>query len=267
MSKLSPIEHDNLSVAWANAFLALMKPGVNEITPLILTVNAMDNGVPREDPEIRKMLDKALAARKIECHTVANTIFPKSLWNPARERQLLYDRYLKHAWPMVDKCNHRGTYFQRMVAFENGTTPINQLEQVITTWKKGNHRHSALQISIFDPKQDHKDSRQLGFPCLHQVCVTPLGANGSDGLSITGFYATQHLFEKAYGNYLGLCRLGQFVAHEMGLKFVQMSCIAAYAKLGTDKEVGKTEMAPLAKHLEARLKQMESDDKASKPSK
>ena len=35
---------------------------------------------------------------------------------------------------------------------------------------------------------------------------------------MTGFYATQYVVERAYGNYLGLCRLGEFMAHEMGLK-------------------------------------------------
>lgn len=234
MTNISPIESSNLSLAWAEAFLALMAPGRTELTPLVVTVKGIDGDSVPEHPGIRSALDKALMRTGTSCHTVANTIFPKSLWNPLRTRDLLYERYIKHAWPRVKKChaNNRGTYFQRLIAFENGQEPVNQLEHVISTWHQGNHRHSALQLSIFDPRHDHTDCRQMGFPCLHQVCFTPLGTNGQDGLAVTGFYATQHVFEKAYGNYLGLCRLAHFVAHEMKLRFVKMTCIAASGRLG-----------------------------------
>ena len=64
---------------------------------------------------------------------------------------------------------------------------------------------------------------------------------------MTGFYATQHVYEKAYGNYLGLCRLGQFVAHELGLRLVRMTCVTALAKLGG---VGKAEILHLRSEVE-----------------
>lgn len=252
MSSIVSIEHASLSLAWAEAFLRLMSPGCTEITPLIVTVSDSGSGIEECD-KIREKLDVALGSANASCNTVASTIFPRSLWNPARERAQLYDRYLKHAWPRVRKCqaNYRGTYFQRLVAFENGDhEPVNQLEHVISTWQNGNHRHSALQLSVFDPRQDHTHSKQMGFPCLHQVCFTPLGANGCDGLAVTGFYATQHIFEKAYGNYLGLCRLGQFVAHETNLRLVRMTCIAASARLGN---VAKSDVEPFAAELRAWL--------------
>ena len=150
MSSIFPVENSNLSFAWTEAFLALMVPGCAEITPLVVTVTGIDGGKIEENEEIRRLLDKTLARNRSSCHTVANTIFPKSLWNPAREQKLLYERYLKHAWPRVKRChaNNRGTYFQRLIAFENGDDPVNQLEHIIATWHKGNHRHSALQLSI-----------------------------------------------------------------------------------------------------------------------
>ena len=43
-------------------------------------------------------------------------------------------------------------------------------------------------------------------------------------LRLTRFYATQQLFVKAYGNYLGLFRLGAFVASETGLTLSKVSC-------------------------------------------
>jgi hypothetical protein len=251
------IQNTNLSIAWAQSFLSLMQPGVTEITPLIVTVDGLETGSLTEDEEIKRALNNALPASS-SCDTVANTIFPKSLWNPRRDRSLLYERYLKRVWPRVKMCsaNRRGTYFQRLIAYENAENPINQLEHVITTWKKGNHRHSALQLTIFDPRFDHTDCRQMGFPCLHQVCFSPLGTNGSEGLVVTGFYATQHLFQKAYGNYLGLCRLGSFVAHELGLRLIRMVCIAACAKLGHTK----SDLEPLATELRANLERAVSSE-------
>jgi hypothetical protein len=56
-----------------------------------------------------------------------------------------------------------------------------------------------------------------------------------DTLVVTGFYGTQYLFERGYGNYLGLCELGQFAAQEMGLRLVRMTCVAGFAELGIPK--------------------------------
>lgn len=253
MSNSYTTENSNLSIAWAEGLLQLMRPGVTELAPLIVTVTDIDGNDPAERVEVRRALDQALGPQRGSCSTVANTIFPRSLWNPARDRSVLYERYIEHAWPRIRKCpaNRRGTYFQRMIAFENGAAqPVNQLEHIISTWIRGNHRHSALQLSVFDPRHDHNHCRQMGFPCLHQVCFTPIGINGAEGLGVTGFYATQHMFEKAYGNYLGLCRLGHFVAHELKLRLVRMTCIAASAKLG---KVNKSQLEPLAAQLGSML--------------
>jgi hypothetical protein len=46
----------------------------------------------------------------------------------------------------------------------------------------------------------------------------------TDGFSVAGYYPTQSIFHRAYGNYLGLCRLGQFMAHQMGLTLQRMTC-------------------------------------------
>ena len=86
-----------------------------------------------------------------------------------------------------------------------------------------------LQASIFDPARDHVRQAQLVFPCLQHVSFVPQGTT----LMVNAFYATQQIFEKAYGNYLGLCRLGQFMAHEMGLTFNCLNCFTGVEKLDT----------------------------------
>ena len=106
------------------------------------------------------------------------------------------------------------------------------MEHVIRTWNKGNHRRTTLQAGLFDPRKDRTDQRQRGFPCLQQVSFAPCG---NRGLAVTGYYATQYVIERAYGNYLGLCRLGRFMAHEIKLRLDQVICIATPAKLDRPK--------------------------------
>ena len=88
----------------------------------------------------------------------------------------------------------------------------------------------------------------MGFPCLQQVVFHTKGSNGSDGLEVVAFYANQLLFEKAYGNYLGLYRLGKFMAGEMGLRLTGVTCIASHLKI-SNSGTTKGELSPLAEVL------------------
>lgn len=221
----------NLSVAWAKAFLAAINPKI-DLVPLVVMVTDFDEGEVVEDPIIRKLIDVTLKDNKKQsCHTVANTIFPKSLWNPRRSRKLLYQRY-EDIFPClqkIDSKNNLGLYFERLIAYGADFVEGNQLEKIISSYnQRRGFRRSVLQTSIFDPKRDHTRNPYLKFPCLQHVTFAPCG-NG--GLSVNGFYAIQYLFERAYGNYLGLCHLGQFVAHELKLKLVQMNCTIGIAEL------------------------------------
>ena len=233
------VEEHNVSVAWARVFLRVLQE--EEVSPVVVVIRDMAIEGPEELSEVRNSLDELLEedGKGLSCNTVANTIFP-SIWNPNAERQELYDRY-ERILPRLrkDRRNKNGLYFQRLISYggdEESGNSVNQLEHIIQTWHKGNHRRTALQASLFDPRKDHTDQRQRGFPCLQQVSFAPCG---DGGLSITGYYATQYVVERAYGNYLGLCRLGQFMAHEMGLKLDQMVCIATPVKLERPKKTIK----------------------------
>ncbi len=253
-------EYQNLSLAWADTFLQLMDKGVTELTPKIITVKDFNNQDADEDLELRRLLDRHLKNFKHHsCETVAGTIFPVSLWNPAlpNNAQSLFERYDK-IWPRVQKGNHEnrfGVYFQRMTAYEpedSSGEPINQLQRIIDTYNIGTHRRSNLQAAIFDPRRDHSKSRIRGFPCLQQVAFAKVG---DDGLAVTAFYPMQYIFDRAYGNYLGLCRLGKFMAAQMGLRMVQMTCFAGVAQLGSNKDehkqITKTDLRPLENDVRA----------------
>lgn len=230
------IEEHNLSVAWAKVFLRVLQAG--EISPVVVAVKDVGNDGPAEIPEIRNALDEQLVAdgKGLSVNTVANTIFP-SMWNPSADRQELYERYRRILRRLRKHSGNRyGLYFQRLISYgadKNGEGGVNQLEHIIQTWHKGNHRRTALQAGLFDPLSDHTHQPVRGFPCLQQVSFA---RSGDSGLSITGYYATQYVVERAYGNYLGLCRLGRFMAREMGLSFNQMVCIATPVQLARSKK-------------------------------
>lgn len=234
-----------LSIAWARAFEQIVAPGATE--SLLVQISASEGEIAECD-EIRLALDNGLTDRTLSSvKTVANTIFPSSLWNPVKPRQDLYERY-KSIWPHVRKCpaNRNGVYFQRLIGFpEFGPDEFNQLEYIISTYDNhGNHRHSAHQASIYAPGIDSTNQRQRGFPCLQQIAFSIHGGH----LTVIGFYPTQHIFDKAYGNYLGLCSLGIFMAHEIGVTFCGMHCFVSHPKVGA---VNKTALRPLAREITA----------------
>lgn len=262
---VQPIQGINLSHAWANAFIKCFETSGGVLSPAIVHFPAFGPNDTVETSEIRSLIDSQLADPKMfipnqsAVETVAGTIFPESIWLLSRgERQILFKKYLQML-PFIRRkqSNRRGVYFQRMVAYPSANgekEPINQLEHIITTWKSGNHRHSALQAGIFDPRSDHSNAPIWGFPCLQQVAFHANGSNGKDGLTVVAFYATQTLEEKAYGNYLGLHRLGMFMAKEMGLQLKDVVCIASALKLNNNGTKARCE--PLIKTLKAILKKV-----------
>ncbi len=231
-SRPTVIEEPCLSHAWATALEVVTQPGVTSVSPLVVSFTEFTpSGDPIEDPALRGLLDGALQVRRLQSsRTVANTIFPRSLWNPASDRHSLYDRYMK-VYPRIRKepANRHGMYFHRMISYGDARTGVNQLEFILDAFLRGVTRRSALQLAIIDPHLDHVRTRQRGFPCLHQVAFTP-AADGS--LVLTAFYATQHIFHKAYGNYLGLAELGAFFARETGRHLTRVTCVAANATRG-----------------------------------
>jgi hypothetical protein len=253
------INSDNLSFAWAQAFLHIMDNPGKEIAPLLVSVGGFADGHPNEDLAIKNALDGSLEAssnQKVE--TVANTIFPESLWKlSGGNRHKLYEFYLATLPRLkaLDKTkNRRGLYFERLIAFDEKAKNRNQLEHIISGYNSAHQEHrgvrkTMLQASVFDPRRDHLSVPRLGFPCLQHITFVPNGAE----LTLNAFYATQLIFEKAYGNYLGLCRLGRFMAHEMDLTFSRLNCFIGVEKLNSDVKKIHPVLKPLIKIARARL--------------
>ena len=241
------IDDTNLSRAWARLLLQILDGAGTEVAPLVLSLSGFaQNGAAVEDPAVRQALDQLLMRkRRIVVESVAFTIFPQRLWEMSRgDRTRLFALYRKTfpRWQAMNrKANGRGLYFERMVMYGRGPCDGNQLEWILSQFnsRKG-VRRSMLQATTFDPGRDHVASAQLGFPCLQQVSFEPTAA----GLVTNAFYATQQIFDKAYGNYLGLAQLGAFMAREMGLPLARMNVMVGVAKL---ERINKSDanLAPL----------------------
>lgn len=221
------LEDINISTAWYKVFDHVIKcPGI-EVSPLILTLTGFE-----ECDIIRNTLDVHLRANQYHSiDTVAETIFPDSLYQICQyDSQELYRRYLRNLPRIrnVDSGNKRGTYFERLIAFDE-KKKINQLEIIIKSLlDKNNKRRSKLQASIFDPTQDHLPDAYQKFPCLQHVTFYK---SESGGLILNGFYAIQYLYQRAYGNWLGLVNLGKFVAREANMNFERFNCFIGIEKL------------------------------------
>jgi len=237
MSEQHYVESRDLALAWALALSTIVEAKGDRVSPIAVSVTGFEDSQPIETQRIRAVADAALAdAEQFSCDTVASTIFPGSMWDwrgnaEEERREQLYERYLR-LYPRLmhrHRANCHGTYFGRLIAYRGPDG--NQLEHIIETFGRGNHRHSALIAAVFDAEQDHSHQRRRGFPCMHEVTFE---LHGTDGLGITGFYATQYYYSKAYGNLLGLSRLGRFMAQVLQRQLVRVNCVASVAQLGSE---------------------------------
>lgn len=241
------ISDNNLSRAWSRALLCVLDGAGTEISPLVLSVTGFDDkGEACEDLAVRQALDNLLRLKnRLVVEDVAFTIFPQRLWELSRNDRDRFFALYRATFPryqaMNKQANRRGHYFERMVMYGRGPCDGNQLEWILSQFHaRVGVRRSMLQASTFDPGRDHVASAQLGFPCLQQVSFEPT----DKGLVVNAFYATQQIFDKAYGNYLGLAQLGAFMSREMDMRLVRLNVMVGVAKLERITK-SDSELAPL----------------------
>lgn len=213
---------------WARLLQEASVPGKDEIPGYVAVITSLDIG---EGGQALGLVNAALkSAEAREVQTVANTIFPASLWDPGRPRAEFYSRY-ESLWKKIKQhpANYHGVYFRRITHFETGSGPINQAEMIIGNYLSGNHRRSAMQICIYDPARDLTNARRRGFPCMQHLVITPLKDRW---LELTAFYATQTVFEKSAGNFLGLWRLAEFFARALEMRVARIQCVSSVGLRG-----------------------------------
>lgn len=247
--RMYSIDANSLSGAWSQAFIEMSTPPEHELSPFIVSIRMGPDGNPIEDQKLRVALDASLLESNFQSiDKIAKSIFPHPLWKRANgDRERFYANY-KESLPdyvaMEPTRNGYGMYFARLVGYAmNHKTGAdephlagqdlqasgNQLEFIINSMKPRAQR-MALQAAIFDPVRDQTPDRRP-FPCLQHISFVP--DFGRKTLSLNAFYALQLLYVKAYGNWLGLCRLGAFVASQTQpqLRFERLNCYSGIQKI------------------------------------
>jgi hypothetical protein len=257
---MTPINAPTLSEAWLSAVEHLLNVPKGKDVNVVTTFPGA-----AEDPAVRSQLDAflaALAARKpgnavYEVDTVANTLFPDSWYLPDRADEPREHLYRMHARAMRVHRRISGEaelYFDRLVAYPSLTgAPVNQLEtqvqRLLGQRRVRGPKSSAYEIGLTAPADElqhggdlrvhipGKDMKYMGFPCLSHVSLTL----HAEAIHVTALYRNQGFVRKAYGNYVGLARLGRFIAREVGVRLGEITCIATHA----DAELRLADITPL----------------------
>lgn len=254
------IESPSLSVAWGQLFLHSLRATKRTRKPVVVSIAGFAGDLPEEDSSIREALNASLHQHPnmFSVDVCGMTIFPYGLWKHQGQPswKIFHPLCVNKFIPRIkarEPRNRLGTYFERMMNFTGSRgserKTVDQLGFVINLIKRSRRwpRESALQLTCFDPAKDHTGQPVRGFPCLQQVGISH---DGDNRIALHAFYPSQYIFDRAYGNYLGLCHLGHYIAYQTNLKFVRLNVYIGDPQLGN---VTKGKLAGLGTFLEQRL--------------
>lgn len=166
---------------------------------------------------------------------VAYTIFPFNMPRSFTARARLFSKYISKFYPWTRSQAHSGwgTYFHRMIAYPSTTTPVNQLENIISAINdRSSTSRAAYTIVIQRPGGE--TVRPLGGPCLNYIAVQIKKGNPNI-LSLLATYRNHDFLTRAYGNYWGLCELTKFIAHETNSRPGALTCVSSHAFVADHK--------------------------------
>lgn len=232
-----PIIAKTRAEAWLKSALAIHK-NKGRIHNLILEV--VEPGLVTDSCRIiSNKVDEFL--RNHDCqpvHTVAETIFPAAEYRSGGVTAVL--NYPEQIYPLIKKvrANQWGTYALRLTerTCSDGST-FNPLRHLLEKMKrqldtKGPKRavyeldlmSEPLDLKFYDAEADYDNTR--GGQCLSHISFK-LGPKRE--LYMTAIYRYQWFVQKALGNLLGLARLQDCVARELGVSVGPLVCHATLA--------------------------------------
>ena len=228
------VEASGLSDAWLAAATVVAAQPERHMPHLVVRIESPLS----EDAGIRYRVDGLLASFRLQgVDSVANTIFPAVWAKDTPDPIDLAADYRDH-YPALKKLagSTRGTYFGRMVAYPRAegraadqfNCTIKKLRQ---SNKPGKQRWtSTYEMSIYNEKMDgHAGLR--GFPCMSHFAFHLHGTT----LHACAQYRNQDIVERAYGNYVGLAKLQNFVAKAADLVPGALTVFAGHAYIPSGK--------------------------------
>jgi len=215
------VERPSVSAAWAAALDVVLRDDDRHVNHLLIRAT---EPLPEVD-EIRAAADALLADLGLQgVDTVRNTIFPYETALDVPEPDELTAEYLEMYPALRSLGSPRGTYFGRMIAYPraDGTTS----NQLVATVKKlraanvGPRWTSIYEINIYNEQKDARLTRS--FPCMSHLAFHLDG----DRVDCLAIYRSHDLIDKAYGNYLGLAQLQEYVAGQAGFLPGELAVLA-----------------------------------------
>lgn len=146
-----------------------------------------------------------------QLNNIINTIFPYKLASRVDSRQDLYDKYMN-----IYKRSRRlgkqkwGTYFQRLINYpSDGLYLYNQLENAINSL---NGKSTCKNFITFHLTSVNIESnvRPIGAPCWQFGEIV----KQNNKLNLVVVYRNHDYFYKAFGNFIGLSKLLQYICEQ-----------------------------------------------------
>jgi thymidylate synthase len=246
----------DIASAWVAAFEALAESKGQEIVNLTVTV--ADPG--SELTGVRQQIDRQVAALRAagrrgfdkSVHTVANTIFPVSLYRAGRP-EAFYDAVRaaqsRRDGSITSWGSNAGTYAGRLVAYPTyNRGELNQIKRIIEYLDADLSYRDRYEISLTSEAPDENPDRPLSSPMASASTFVPAYDNAARGgqclshislnvtddrLSMTALYRHQTFVSRAYGNFLGLARLQHFLVQEAQkpLQVGELMVVASHAEI------------------------------------
>lgn len=245
MTQVSPtvVAARDLSTAWLET-VAMVQEGPGR--KMFHTFTSIDEPLA-ERPDIRDACDTLLADwNRPDVKRVANTIFPAAMAASSPTPEALAERY-RATYDTLRRFpgNAKGTYFGRIVAYPGEHGPRDQLSGLIDKLRReaedARSMSARYELGITAPDTDvstpihtpDRDNGRRAFPCL-SMCSFQLD---NDRVHLLAQYRYEYLIEKAYGNYLGLARLLEYVATAAELAPGRLTVVAGRIHVDAGKRM------------------------------
>lgn len=244
------VSGSNISTAWLAALAALADaPGCNAVN-LTVSVEQPD----REIADVRQALDQKVAELRTarpgdfnkSVHTVANTIFPISLYRVGHPEKFYAAALVGQSGrngSVTSWGPNAGTYIGRLLRYPTyGGAEVNQLRRLLENLDQKTNWADRYEVELALPSPDPAVTTSTASTYLAGYdnaarggqCMSHLSLNLSDGkLSMVALYRHQTYITRAYGNLLGLARLLQFLVAESkkDLQVGELMVVASHAEI------------------------------------
>ncbi len=226
------IQADNVSDGWLQALAHVLAHEDTECTNLMVNIQRPLQTITVIDNHYNLFCaENGLT----ELRKVADTVFPQRAYEVLQcDRARLYTKSNR-----IHKAvrGRWGSYFNQMINWSESSKSVtrNQLEDIITSINERDSVHrKAYVIHITNPVLHLGWPR--GGPCLHSVYIQ-LRPNPRE-MSIMAVYRSHDFGVKAYGNYIGLGNLLQFLAKETNFAVGNLSCVSSTAFIVAQHKAG-----------------------------